>query len=309
MLSDRSYMRSDYPRQTTSVLTWLLCAIVAGFILQNVFWKWLGGPTGRSFDLLLALSPGGILTGKLWTLVTYSLLHSMTSFLHVVFNLLWIYLLGKELLPALGSKRFLWLYFAGVVGGGLLWLAASWNDPGLLVGASAGVCALLMVFAAMNPNRQITMLLFFIIPVTIKPKWLVIFLGAFDLLGFLFYEIPGGAGISNIAHSAHLGGFATGWIFFRYVHNGEWGGFGSGSSSIELPGWLKRKKQRPAQTGAYTVNVGGSKTSSSSGTSRHVDLRAEVDRILDKINTSGFGALTDEEKRILDRAKDSLNRR
>lgn len=308
MLSDRSYMRDDYPRQTTSVVTWLICAIVAGFILQNVAWRWLGDAPGRGFDNLLALSASGFATGKIWTLLTYSLLHSMTSFLHVVFNALWIFLLGRELLPLMGPKRFLWLYGGGVLAGGVLWLAVNWGANSMLVGASAGVCALLMVFAAINPNRPITLLLFFIVPVTIRPKWLVMAIGGFDLLGFLFYELVGDRGLGGVAHSAHLGGFALGWLFFRYVHSGASPGWSAGESSMELPGWLKRGKKTSAHSGAYKVNVGPA-TKSEQAAPRHVDLRDEVDRILDKINVSGFGALTDEEKRILDRARDQLNRR
>lgn len=308
MLSDRSYMRDDYPRQTTSVVTWLICAIVAGFILQNVAWRWLGDAPGRGFDNLLALSASGFAAGKLWTLLTYSLLHSMTSFLHVVFNALWIFLLGRELLPLLGTKRFLWLYGGGVLGGGVLWLAVNWGANSMLVGASAGVCALLMVFAAINPNRPITLLLFFIVPVTIRPKWLVMAIAGFDLLGFLFYELVGDRGLGGVAHSAHLGGFALGWLFFRYVHSANSSGWNSGESSMELPGWLKRGKKTSPHSGAYKVNVGPA-TKSEKSAPHHVDLRDEVDRILDKINVSGFGALTDEEKRILDRAKDHLNRR
>ncbi|MDA8528218.1 hypothetical protein N9K67_05385, partial [Opitutaceae bacterium] len=130
----------------------------------------------------------------------------------------------------------------------------------------------------------------------------------FDLLGFIFYELGGGTGIGGIGHSAHLGGFGAGWIFFRYVHQQGSASFGSGSPSIELPAWLKRSKRKPAEASSYKVNVGASSSSSSSSAGRHFDLRAEVDRILDKINNEGFGALTDEEKRILDRAKDSLNK-
>jgi membrane associated rhomboid family serine protease len=311
MLSDRSYMRDDYPRQTTSVTTWLICTIVAGFLLQNVAWRWLGDSVGLSFDNLLALSPAAIASGKIWTLVTYSLLHSMTSFLHVVFNALWIFLLGRELLPLLGPRRFLWLYGGGVVAGAILWLLVNWNSFGMLVGASAGVCALLMVFAAINPNRPITLLLFFIVPVTIRPKWLVICIGGFDLLGFLFYELVGDSGMGGIAHSAHLGGFAVGWLFFRYVHAGNWSGLESGGTSVELPSWLKRAPKSSREAGAYKVNVspGAKSPSPDSPATRHADLNDEVDRILDKINVSGFGALTDDEKRILDRAKDRLNRR
>jgi hypothetical protein len=65
---------------------------------------------------------------------------------------------------------------------------------------------------------------------------------------------------------------------------------------LELPAWLKRKKSEKRTT-SYKVNI-----------TPHGDLKTEVDRILDKINSAGFGALTDEEKRLLDEAKDLLSR-
>lgn len=311
MLSDRSYMRSDYPRQKTSVVMWLICTIIAGFVLQNVAVRWLGLGPGETFHRLFALSSESILTGKVWTLATYSLLHSMGNFFHLLGNLLGIFFIGRILENAIGDRRLLWLYVGGVLSGGIIWLALHWGDRGWLLGASAGVGALLMMFAAMQPNRSITLLLFFILPVTIKPKWLIICLGGFDLFGFLFFEAVTGSGINGIAHSAHLGGYAFGWLFYRY-------GFltrSNGRPSIELPAWLKRRKKTPAQEApAYTVNMGTTTSGSTSSATapsppREVDLAAEVDRILDKINTHGFGALTDTEKRILDRAKDRLNRR
>lgn len=309
MLSDRSYMRDDYPRETTSVLTWLLCATVSGFILQHIFLKWMGLGAYRSFEQLLSLTSDGILSGKLWTIATYSLLHDPDNFLHLLGNLLGIYFLGRIILPLLGPKRFLWLYISGVASGGLLWMAANFGDQAPLIGASAGVGALLVFFAALNPDRPITLLLFFVVPVSVKPKWLVLFLLGFDLLGFLLSELSTGRGFMGIAHSAHLGGFAAGWLFFYYVHQGGESAFGRSTPSVELPAWLKRSKRQPVKSTAYKVNVGGGQKASSSSSSPHLDLKAEVDRILDKINVDGFGALTDDEKRILDRAKDSLNKR
>lgn len=312
MLSDRSYMRDDYPRQTTSVVTWLLCVTATGFILQHVFLKWLGVPVYRSFIDFVGLTPDGLLAGKIWTLATYALLHSPGNFLHLLGNMLGIYFIGRIILPLLGPKKFVWLYAGGVITGGLFWALMNSSSAYPLLGASAGVAAILVFFAALDPNRPISVLLFFILPVSVKPKWLVFFLLAFDLLGFFASELPTGSGIGGIAHSAHLGGYALGWLFFRYVHVGSWSGFGSGETSIELPGWLKRSSKKSAPSGSYKVNVGGGPASpgaSKSTAARHVDLRDEVDRILDKINVEGFGALTDEEKRVLDRAKDRLNRR
>ena len=60
MLSDRYYMREDYRPERTSFLIWLLCAIVAGFVIQNVFAVWL---QRADFELLAALSPGRDILG------------------------------------------------------------------------------------------------------------------------------------------------------------------------------------------------------------------------------------------------------
>jgi uncharacterized protein YcgL (UPF0745 family) len=70
------------------------------------------------------------------------------------------------------------------------------------------------------------------------------------------------------------------------------------SAGIDLPRWLRRWKKSAAPTPRFHVNL-----------SNRDDLRAEVDRILDKINSQGFGALTAEEKRLLDEARDLLSRR
>jgi hypothetical protein len=61
---------------------------------------------------------------------------------------------------------------------------------------------------------------------------------------------------------------------------------------------MRRRPKEPEASAGYKVNI-----------SAPADLRLEVDRILDKINSEGFGALTDDEKRLLDEAKDLLSRR
>jgi hypothetical protein len=166
-----------------------------------------------------------------------------------------------------------------------------------VIGASAGVSALLIVFACFYPNQQMTFLLFFIIPVTLKPKYVAFAALAIDLCGFLFYEVLGAVSPFDFAHSAHLGGMAVGWLYFRYVHDGEWNLL-SRRADIELPRWMRKGAKSSAPAPAYRVDL-----------SNRVDLRAEVDRILDKINSQGFGALTAAEKSVLDEAKHLLSRR
>ncbi len=299
MLSDRFYMRDTPGRPTTSALTWIICAIVAGFLLESIALRWFSNPSvGNAFMQGLELSPQTFRQGFAWTLLSYGLLHDPEQFFHILGNLLALYFLGRELLPLLGSRRFVGVCLASVILGGLVWLGCNWTHLGSqLIGASSAVCGLLVVFACINPNQPVTLLLFFVLPVTLKPKYLALGLLAFDLFGLLFLELPGSASSLHIAHSAHLGGMLAGWLYFRCIHQREWKN-ADDPVGIELPQWFRKAKKSTAPAPVYKVNVGSPET-----------LRAEIDRILDKINSEGFGSLTPEEKNLLDNAKDQLSRR
>lgn len=297
MLSDRSYMRSDYPRQTTSALTWIICATLAGSIIQFAASRWFGS---SAVSALFALSPAGISHGRIWTLVSYTLLHD--GIFHLLLNCLGLFLIGREVAPLLGSRRFFQFYAGAALLGGVCWLAVhSWGSaPPALVGASAAVAAIFIFFACVYPEREITFLLFLVLPVTLKPKYIAWGLLGLDGLGFLFSESPGGGFATGIAHSAHLGGMLAGWLYFRFVFANRGSDRAASFPKLSLPAWLLRPKStKPSAPPSQ-------KTSSGAGPKK--DLRAEVDRILDKINSRGFGALTDEEKQVLDDAKDLISR-
>jgi membrane associated rhomboid family serine protease len=289
MIYDRPYMKSDFGRREASVLAWIIGISVAAFVAQNIAFVWFKSPVLTG---LFALSKPGMADGFIWTLVTYGFLHA--NLFHILFNLLFAFFLGRELLSLLGPSRFVGLYVGSILIGGLTWLSVSVTHAnGVLLGASAAVYGLLTVFTCFFPNRPITFLLFFIVPVTVKPKYLTLVLLGIAVFGLLFLEIPGNGGV---AHSAHLGGMLAGWLYFRYVHN-RTAERATARPKVEVPQWFRRKKtvSKPAP---YKVNV-----------SQTADVRKEVDRILDKINRSGFGSLTDQEKKILDEARDLLNRR
>lgn len=280
-------------RPSGSVVPWIISATVACYVLQFVFMRLLHA--GGLLESMLGLSQPNVAAWKLWTLVTYGLLHDTNNLLHIIANLLGLYFLGRALEPMLGSQRFTWLYAGCIFLGGLLWYGTHWQGGGgWVVGASAGVAGLFTVYACFAPNQPITLLLFFVLPVSIKPRHALFALLGIELLGFLFYEIMGAISpfSSPVAHSAHLGGMAAGWIYYRYLHERP---DRTGKPGIQMPGWLRKK---PAAS-TYRVNIGASTE----------NLRAEVDRILDKINSRGFGSLTAEEKRVLDQAKDILAKR
>jgi membrane associated rhomboid family serine protease len=295
MLSDRPYLRDDYPRQRTSVLAWLICGILAGFVLQLAVDSSTGGNTPLLRDF--AVTVPGLMAGRVWTLLTHSFLHSPTNLFHLIGNLLALFFLGRELLPLLGTRRFLGIYAAALTAGALAWTAVHWRSGGVLLGATAGVDALAIVYACFFPAHELNFLVFFVLPVTLKPKHFALGLLAFDLFGLLVWEIPRAAlpwGIT-IASSAHLGGMAVGWLYYRYLHDAY-----RRHPEVELPRWLRRSAKARAATPSPAQRVNLTKPQ---------DLRAEVDRILDKINSDGFGALTADEKRLLDEAKDLLSRR
>jgi membrane associated rhomboid family serine protease len=289
MIYDRPYMRSDSGRREVSALAWIIGITIIVFVVQTIFRVWFKSPL---IEDLFALSQGSMKNGFVWSLVTYGFLHGGS--LHVLVNLLAAFILGRELLPILGPARFVGLYMGAIIVGGLTWLAVSFtHNGGILLGGSGAVFALLTVFACFYPNKPITFLLFFIIPVTVKPKYLALIFLGIAMFGLLFQELPGN---DYVAHSAHLGGMLAGWIYFRYFHH-RTGEFSTARPNIKVPQWFRRNTASPTPN-RYKVNVG-----------RPENVRAEVDRILDKINNSGFGSLTDREKKILDEAHDTLNRR
>ena len=298
-------MRDDYPQERTSALTWLISAIVAGFVLQVVFKSpWVAA--GDQLQEFLGVSMPGLRQGAAWTLLTHSFLHSPGFIFHVIGNVLALYFLGRELLPMLGTRRFLGLYGAATIVSALAWAAVHWQSGGTdtLIGATSAVEALFVVFACFFPNQEMNFLLFFLFPVTIKPKHIAYALVAFDLFGLIAYEIPATALPLNIAiaSSAHLGGMLTGFLYYRFAHEARWLIGSPDRADIELPRWVKRTRRALPQSPAAPVPPAPAEPAT------REDIRAEVDRILDKINSHGFGSLTPDEKRVLDEAKDLLSR-
>lgn len=91
----------------------------------------------------------------------------------------------------------------------------------------------------------------------------------------------------------------AGWLYYRFFYaNNGWDRAAGGIFSFS---WLRRTKARPQSPRSTVTPI--------SSPNNPPNLRAEVDRILDKINSHGFGALTEQEKRLLDEAKDLLSRR
>ena len=140
--------------------------------------------------------------------VTYMFLHA--SLEHLFFNMFALWMFGRTLEYALGSKRFLIYYMVCGVGAALiqyLTALAFGELPLLLVGASGAVMGLLLAFGVMHPNAVIMLL---IPPIPMKAKWFVIIYAVIEL--FLGWK-----GVGNVAHFAHVGGMLWGFLLLHLM--------------------------------------------------------------------------------------------
>jgi membrane associated rhomboid family serine protease len=145
---------------------------------------------------------------QVWQLLTYGFLHG--GWMHLFFNMFALYMFGSEIERLFGARRYLAYYMACVVGAALMHLIVVQManlPPRPTVGASGGVFGLLLAFGMAWPHRKL-MLLFPPIPM---PAWLFVTLYG---LAELWLGVTGTN--QGVAHFAHLGGMATGFVMIRY---------------------------------------------------------------------------------------------
>jgi membrane associated rhomboid family serine protease len=229
--------------------------------------------TGGAFDIIFGLSEYIYRDGFIWQAVSYMFLHG--SLLHMLFNMLVLYFIGVDIERAMGPARFVLLYFTAGILGGLGWLILA-PPGGVCIGASGAVFGLLGAFAAMFPNRLITLLVFFVIPVTMRAWVMALVLAALEFTLMMTHVVSG------IAHSAHLAGMVAGFVYATVVMR----------RGIRIR--IIRNRREPR------LNV-----------LRREDAPVvspeEVDRILDKIAHEGMGSLSASERKLLEQA--SLDRK
>lgn len=298
MLDDRSYLRGDYPRQRTTALVWLVATIVSVHILQwAMLSPWLGASSSLTDTLRLTVR--SVQQGHVWTLLTHGFLHSTANPLHVLFSLLGLVLLGRELEPQLGSRSLAALFGAALLAGGGAWLLLHWRQGGFHLGPGAALFALSVVLARLHENRPLTFMPFFLFSVTVRPMALVYAFAVVETLLLLAAELPGSALPFGYTPSAHLGGLLTGWGYFRLFHARN-GWDRAPGPMLSLPAWLRLSRRAPQ------VEIPPAERAEPLSAEQ---LRADADRILDKINSHGFRSLTPEERRTLDAARHLLNKR
>jgi membrane associated rhomboid family serine protease len=163
----------------------------------------------------LGLVPAALFHGFIWQIVTYMFLHG--SFMHILFNMLALWMFGSELEHEWGAKRFLQYYFVTGIGAGITNAVFQPHSFVPIVGASGAIYGLLLAFAIRWPNRPI--LIWFLFPM--PAKYFVIIFGAFEFVSSLPSVMDRGQGHGGgIAHLAHLGGILFGLLFLWIV---PWG--------------------------------------------------------------------------------------
>ena len=232
-----------------------------------------------------------------WQLVTYMFLHG--GFGHLFFNMLALWMFGMELENLWGSRRFLIYYATCGLGAGLtnLLVPLVVGPAGPTVGASGAVFGVLVAFGMLFSDRPIYM--YFLLP--IKAKF---FVTAYILLE-LFYGMFGMQ--TGVAHFAHLGGAAVGFVYTLMIVRGIspaslWEKLAGGTS----PAYRWRSGGRASTDDVLDAKFYDIKTGRP--LNREDEATQEViDAILDKINISGYQSLTEEEKRILNEASRKIH--
>ncbi|MDR8390327.1 rhomboid family intramembrane serine protease [Aliifodinibius sp. S!AR15-10] len=215
-----------------------------------------------------------------WRLVTYMFLHA--GGFHLIFNMLWLWWMGRSVEQTLGPRTFCVIYFGSGIGGALLDIAfAQFVGINLVIGASGAVFGVMVAFAMLFPRMPIML---FLLP-PIEARYVVAGLIALDLL-FL-------GSSDNTARIVHLGGAGIGYLLMRYQQQG-----------IDLSALV-----RPIENfwynlrGAYKKKKSTRKSSNLRSVS-DVEIveesdQSELDEILEKISKKGYDGLTKEEKRKL----------
>jgi rhomboid family protein len=255
----------------TPVVKKLLIANIAVFAVQVIIYLQVGPPVVGPgdpiwkhltwFERLFALTPAFAIDKlHLWQFITHSFLHDVSNVMHLLFNMLLLWMLGGDVEIAVGSRRFVRLYFVAAFAGGLCmmpWYFATPDVP--ILGASGAVFGVIALYARLYPDRRL--LVWGLFPV--RARTLALVLVGIDLL----FAVTGSR--TGTAHLAHLGGFAVGWFYLAFARSA-----GQAKRGRDQKRTVRREQQ-------------------------DADVRRRVDELLAKVGREGLGSLTGEEREFL----------
>ncbi len=252
----------------------IVIRLVQGFI-QLPLLNWVSVPSAP-MELLY----------KPWTIITYMFVHY--EFMHILFNMLWLYWFGRIFLEFLNPRQLLGVYFLGGISGAIIYLLTynlvpalyQYNSNTILLGASASVMAILFTVSRLRGDFKINLM--FIGPV--KLKFLALAMLIMDLISISSMSNTGG-------HLAHIGGALFGYLYAGWLGKGKDVTLGFNRMMDNVASTFSRKSKmkvthrRPLTDLEYNKNK--------------QDKQHEIDRILEKIKSSGYNSLSSEEKKTL----------
>jgi len=237
-------------------------------------------------------SPSGLIW-KPWSLFSYMFLHK--GLLHFAMNMYLFFIYGRIFQDFLGTRKVLPLYILGGLAGVIMyWLTGLLGFPSAgMLGASAAIWAVVMGATVLRPDYILNLI--FIGPVKLKYITLVLML-------LTIIAIPG---LNTGGEMAHIGGMIMGWLFIYLLQNGTdlsisfnriWDPIANAFSGLlgSMPSGGRAPKHNPH------MHVVKTKRYQDDRKNQEAQSKQErVDEILDKINDSGYGSLTDDEKDFL----------
>lgn len=277
-----------------SILKKLIFINIAVFILIRLLGILLLLFNLQDFPILLYLqlpaSPMALLS-RPWTLFTYMFTHF--EFLHILFNMLWLYWFGELFLQVFNERQLGGLYVLGGLAGALLFVVSYNLFPyfqevasfSFLMGASASVMAIVFAISFYRKEIEIHLLLFG----RIKLIYLALFTFVIDLLAMTSDNAGG--------HIAHIGGALFGiWFASRYAQGKDL----TAPINRQIDKLVNLGKRKPKMS----VTYGGRSNKDWEYNARKQQQAANIDAILDKLKRSGYGSLSaDEKKQLFDASK------
>lgn len=221
-----TYTSIGFPRWT-HIVRILIIACSVTFLVQLV--------TEPRMTNWFGLTPWDVTHyGYVWQLVTYIFLHDTGNILHILFNMLGLWMFGSELEQIWGSRQFTKFFFVCGIGAALvmviLFLITGGEARVTTIGASGALYGILLAYGVLFPDRIIYLVIF-----PIPAKYFVMILG-----GMAFFSSLFGPG-SGIAHVAHLGGMLCGYIYLKTIGIGRRPGRGF---SLSIRDWYSEWRRR-----------------------------------------------------------------
>ena len=286
-------------------LVMIACVVVFAVQLARG-WRGFGAPPDlrvfgeASWPLLLA--------GEWWRLVSYAFVHG--NVVHLLLNLLGLFLFGRIACQEFGNRHWLGIFLTGAVGGALAYLAV-FNEPQQrLVGASAGVYALVVATTLRMPDLPLG--LPFLPGLTVRLRNVTIGLLVIEAVNTLAQTValahPATSAVptTHIASLAHLGGALAGYLYVRLWTDG----FDSMVRESERRERLWREQQQRRRREPRHVpagKFGAPLAEEPEEPPRPVNFMEDrVNPILEKLHAHGAASLSPEERRILDEAAQRL---